>query len=479
MIVSFIFKSESGNLYIYDDEYRLSILIHPEFEKAYKKSNDADLYYIKKYAYLRSNGFFAKPRNVDFTTLEESMVKDNIINTKQVVFEATGLCNLNCTYCGLGDLYERYDERIGKRINTQNAINLLKYIFYLKPKKKSNKLTISFYGGEALLNMNFIKRIVEVVNLLNAEKEMDITYSMTTNATLIYKYIDFLAVNKFSLLISLDGNEDNHSYRVFNKTDKNSFQKVIKNIDMIQRNYPDYFSTNVNFNAVLHNRNSVKDIFEFIFMRYNKIPSISEINTRGVRLGGKELLNRMFQSKRKSETEFQREELDLVRITHGELSLYKELTDFLKYYSINYYISNVNALLYNVEKQLPTGTCTPFFKKIFLTNGNKLLPCEKVNYKYSIGKVYENVEINIPEITRQYNFYYEHIKKFCRKCYAYRFCRACMFQMENMENINTEMFVCDNFYDQKAFKHKLQRIFSFIEKYPNDFSQILENVIVE
>jgi len=479
MIKTFIHTSENNNLYLYDEQHRLSMLVHPVFKKAYENLKDADSYYTKKYMYLKDCGFFAEPKLADFITLEESIVKDNIINTKQIVFEVTDSCNLNCTYCGFGNLYEGYDDRSNKKINTLYAINLMKYIFDRKPMYENNKLIISFYGGEALLNMNFIKKIVEVANQLNVEKRFDLEYSMTTNATLINKHINFLATNKFSLLISLDGNEENHSYRVFSKNKKNSFQKVIENIDMIQRDYPEYFANYVRFNAVLHNRNSVKSIYEFIFFRYHKIPRIAELNIRDIKPDNKNMLEEIFHSKQKSEAEFQKEESNLLSITHGELSLYKELIDFLKYISINCYVSNINLLLHNVEKHLPTSTCTPFSKKIFLTNRNKLLPCEKINYKYSMGKVNENIEIDITEVTRQYNFYYKHFKKFCQSCYAYRFCGVCMFQTNSIDKIGSEEFVCENYYDQNTFKHKLHRLFSFLEKYPNDFSEILENIIIE
>ena len=478
MIQSLIHTSENGNLYLYDDRHRLSILVHPELEKAYKKSTDADPYYLKKYAYLEEHGFFAKPQLANFRTLEESMVRDNIINTQQVVFEVTDACNLNCRYCGFGEFYEGYDERTGKKINTHYAVNLLKYIFDHKHRNKKSKLFISFYGGEPLLNMNFIQQIVEVSKQLNAEKEFELEYSMTTNATLIHKCIDFLCANQFHLLISLDGNEANHSYRIFSKNKKNSFQKVIYNIDRIQRDYPEYFSTHVNFNAVLHDRNSVKEIHEFIFTRYKKITRITELNMRDMRSDNKEILKKMFHNKWKSEVEYQKENSDLSRITHSVLSLFMNLTNFLKYCSINYYLSNVNALLDIVEKQLPTGTCTPFSKKIFLTNRNKLLPCEKISYKYSMGEVNENVAIDIRDITKQYNFYYENFKKFCKTCYAHRFCGTCLFQMNNIDNINAEDFICNQFQDQNTFKNQLHQIFSFLEKYPDDFSEILENLIL-
>ena len=475
---SFIHTTDNGNLYLYYDQSRLSFLIHPEFERACKNETDVDLYYLKKYAYFIDHGFFDSQMITDFRKLEESEVVDNIFNTKQIVFEVTDSCNLNCTYCSLGELYEGYDERIEKKINTRYAINLLKYIFDIKPKNKNSRLFISFYGGEALLNMNFIKRIIEISKKLNEDKEFDLVYTMTTNATLIDRHIKFLYENKFKLLISLDGNEVNHSYRVLKKNNKNSFQKVIQNIDMIQKNYPEYFSSHVNFNAVLHNKNSVKEIYEFIYKRYNKIPRISELNTRDIRSDNESIIETMYHNRWKSEVEFQEEKSELSHITHSELVLFSELTNFLKYTSVNYYISNINALFHIKEKYLPSCTCTPFSKKFFLTNRNKLLPCEKISYNYSMGRVEENIEIDIPEITRRYNNYYDKLLNSCKSCYAYRFCSVCLFVLKNIE-IETDKFVCERYQDQKEFKNKLNRIFSFLEQYPTDFAEILENVILE
>ena len=452
------------------------MLLHPEFEKAFEKSTDVDSYYVKKYDYLKYHGFFSKTKQVDFITLDESMIKESIIQTNQIVFETTDYCNLKCSYCAFGELYEGYDARNYKNINTLNAILLLKYIFEINPKNKNRKLGISFYGGEPLLNIHFIKRIVKVADQLNAEKEIDISFIMTTNATLIHKYIKFLVDNKFRILISLDGNEGNNSYRVFSKNKKNSFHKVIENIDMIQKDYPDYFNNSVSFNAVLHNKNSVKDIYNFIYTRYNKIPRISELSLDDINPDNKGLLEKMFHSKRESEAEYLKEETNL--LPHESELLYSELTDFLKNCSINFYISNITSSLQDDVKYLPTSTCIPFSKKIFLTNRNRLLPCEKINHKYTFGNVNGDIEIDIPEITRQFNFYYENFKKVCQNCYAYRFCGLCMFQIENLNKLDTKAFICERFQDRKTFQNKLYRIFSFLEKYSNDYFQILENIVI-
>lgn len=128
MIKTLLHKTEKGNLYIYDDESRLSMLAHPNFENAYKKSDNADPYYLKKYDYLKNHGFFTNPKLPEFATLDESVVIDNIVNARQIVFETTESCNLNCTYCGLGEIYDITDERKEKKINEENAITFLKYI---------------------------------------------------------------------------------------------------------------------------------------------------------------------------------------------------------------------------------------------------------------------------------------------------------------------------------------------------------------
>jgi uncharacterized protein len=453
------------------------MLIHPEFRKAYDKLMDVDPYYLGKYEYLKNLDFFSKLKSVNFASIDESTVKSTIAQTTQIVFETTDFCNLDCSYCSFGDFYEGFDVRNQKNINIDHAVTLLKFIINLKPKNKKSKLFIGFYGGEPLFNGNFIKQIVNVANQLSSEKDMIVEYNITTNATLIQKHIHFLVKNRFEVLISLDGNEKNQSYRIFRENRKNSFQKVIDNIDMIQRDYPDYFENNVKFNAVLHDRNSVKEIYEFIYSRYQKIPRIAELSADDLNPDKKNIYNRMFHYKRKSEAEYLME--DSNQLPHEELLSFKEAIDFLKYYSVNFYVSNISDLLYGEKKYVPTNTCLPFWKKIMLTTGSKLVPCEKVNYhKYAIGEVNKEVVIDIQEITRKYNCYYDNIKKQCQNCYVNKYCNTCLFLTNNLEKLGTKEHVCQNFHNSEDFNNKLNHIFSFLEKYPNDFFQITENITI-
>ena len=352
-------------------------------------------------------------------------------------------------------------------------------MFELKVKHKERKLTISFYGGEPLVNIRFIKQIVEAARQLNVGKELELKFSMTTNATLIHKHIDFLVENQFGLLISLDGDEEGQSYRLFVKNNQNSFSRVIENIDMILRDYPEYFEKHVNFNAVLHNRNSIQSIHEFIYARYHKIPRISQLNTGELNPDKKELFEQMFHGRRKSEEDYPNEASDLLPGIREEFSSYKELSRFVKNCSINYYISNLLYLFYDRINMIPTGTCKPFSKKIFLDTQHNLYPCEKINYKYSMGKVNKNIMIDLSGIARQFTYYYEQFTKVCQNCYSSsRACTICMLTIGNLDKLDTEELVCYGFQDQEAFKAKLERVFSLFEKQPDDFLKITGKLMI-
>ena len=481
MMKSLVFKTENNNSYIYDDQFRLTLLIHHEFAKVYENNaiENVDPYYKKKYAYLKQHGLFLEPKVAEFGVLDEKMVKNSLVHTQQIVFEVTDFCNLDCTYCAYGEMYKGFDKRNFKNINEEYAINLLKYIFNNKPKCEKRKLYIGFYGGEPLYNGSFIRKIVDVSNSLNQEKGMDIEYSMTTNATLIHKYIDLLVDNKFRLLVSLDGGERNHGYRVFKGNKKNSHSIVIENLDLLQKKYPEYFIKSVDFNAVLHDKNSVQEIYEFIYSRYNKIPRIAELSFDDLNPEKRNMYEKMYQSKRESESKCLDYYSEVSYNAHTESIPFKDLTNFLKFYTVNFYVSNIKSLFQENEKNLPTCTCLPGQKKIMMTTRNKLLPCEKINYKFSIGNVDDNVNINITEITKRYKFYFDHMVNVCQQCYMYRFCGTCLFQLEQINEIGKEGFVCEFFSDSDDFRNKLSYTFSFLEKNPEDYFGIIENLILE
>ena len=153
--------------------------------------------------------------NKMFKIISPKDIEYNLIHTKQIVFEITDKCNLSCKYCGYADLYEGYDVRKGKELPFEKAKLLVDYLYSLWEQNRVNgviePVTIGFYGGEPLLNVNFMHQIISYIEKQDFVGKV-FSYNMTTNAMMLNKYMDFIVENEMQLLISLDGNETGQSY---------------------------------------------------------------------------------------------------------------------------------------------------------------------------------------------------------------------------------------------------------------------------
>lgn len=409
--------------------------------------------------------------------LTSKQIKSALANTPQITFEVTDACNLRCEYCAYGKLYSDYDNREDKVLSVEAAKRFIDYMTALwdSPENHSiyNNVYVSFYGGEPLLNMPFIKEIVSYLDTGGRAKHF--AYSMTTNAMLLDRHMDFLVEHDFSLLISLDGNAENNSYRV--KADgKPSFEQVTNNIDKIQAIYPDFFEKKVNFNAVLHDRNSVDNIHGFIKGRYGKTPLIGDINDIGIRDDMKEEFKRMYRNS--YESLFQSENYDEIE---KEMFLssptYHSATIFLMQNSPFKY-ENYNELLFGkneIEAFCPTGTCIPFSRKVFVTVNGKILPCERIGHQYSVGHVdAKGVILDFGAIAEKYNSYYSRFEKMCLLCKNQRNCIQCMFNLDGLEKGRCD---CNGFMDEKQYERYCQTQLAFFARHPDAYMEIMKNVI--
>jgi len=117
-------------------------------------------------------------------------------------------CNMRCSYC----FDDNYSDRIKCSYDPVMKIDQIDNIFSFIIKtydKSADKIIINFFGGEPLLNFEFIK---EFVNRAQEElKEIPFYYTTNTNLLLITKEIeDFIIKYKFGINISLDGKKESH-----------------------------------------------------------------------------------------------------------------------------------------------------------------------------------------------------------------------------------------------------------------------------
>ena len=115
-------------------------------------------------------------------------VKRSLSNSPQLTFELTDACNLRCEYCGYGKSYSDYDERKSTRLSPQRAKVLLDYLRSLWGSElnisHNQNVYISFYGGEPLMDVPFIKEIVSYIEEPDCPSR-SFTFNMTTNGILL------------------------------------------------------------------------------------------------------------------------------------------------------------------------------------------------------------------------------------------------------------------------------------------------------
>lgn len=487
-------KTKSGNNYYFNNISKSWLLIAPLLRGEIERENSGkselslytkrkvqgqnleNLYYKKKYKFLRDNNFFVEKLEIDnLDQLDGELVKQNLANTTQILFEVTENCNLSCKYCAYGEIYVRGLNRGRSIASIENASSFLKFVLsFINSEYNSTQKSISigFYGGEPLLGFDFIKEMVLFCNN-SYIKDNNLKFNITTNGILLQKYIEFLIQHQFSITISLDGDESNNEYRL-TKGGKSQYLKIVDNISYIQRNYPDYFKNNVTFNCVLHNKNSVSGIYSFFKEKFQKIPRILPLNDIGVLDEKKEVFFKMYRNYQEESQidkrftsmddeifETSLRVMDLASFIHSEIG--HNYTDYFGLY-----------MKEDGKRSFLTGTCLPFSKKIFLTVQGKILPCERIEDSFPLGKV-ENgvVKMNFGQIAEFYNRMFESIAKICTECYLKKSCRQCIYHLDGIKRFEP---ICKNVVTKSDYLMYLENMLNEIENDKKIYLKILSKM---
>lgn len=413
-----------------------------------------------------------------YRQIQQTDINNSLLNLNQLVFEVTDNCNLKCKYCGYGEFYDGYDNREAKNLPIEYAFKLIDYLSEIWSQGLTNatkQLTyISFYGGEPLMNMDFIKQCIEYIE--NKKLNRVIVYSMTTNAMLLDKYMDYLVMKQVRLLISLDGDKNSHSYRV-NQSGENSFDRVFSNIKLLQSKYSTYFDNNVNFNSVLHNRNTVAGVHNFIKSEFGKVPTISELNNSSIR--SDKIAE--FEATYRNKAEDLRQSENYEQLAKDMFMNEPNTNDLLLY--LHQYSGNVfrdyKSLLYNPENMsgTPSGTCTPFSKKMFVTVNGKILQCERIDHDFALGYVNsDGIHLDMALIAEKFNTWVGKIKKQCESCYRKQSCIQCVYYIDGIQQ---EKPMCIGFMNKEDFSKYQSYCLSHLKKNPHLYKQLLTDVLVD
>lgn len=118
-----------------------------------------------------------------------------------ILIMMTQTCNLACTYCYAGG--GTYGGST-KLMTEDGALRAIELMLERAPNRKD--FTVTFFGGEPLLNFRLLRRICDHCDQIAKARNVKFRFSMTTNGTIVTdEIITFLKSRRFDLMISFDG----------------------------------------------------------------------------------------------------------------------------------------------------------------------------------------------------------------------------------------------------------------------------------
>ncbi|MCR5243741.1 MAG: radical SAM protein [Bacteroidales bacterium] len=365
-------------------------------------------------------------------------------DTPHLLFEVTEKCNFECSYCGYGKNYIQPAIRplnANRKMRWETAKSILDTYFSIwkNPKYYNQHITISFYGGEPLLNYLLIERIVNYI-IENKPESINIQYHITTNGFFLKKYFSFLKENNFKIDVSLDGDQIANAYRRF-RNGKETFSIVKSNLDYIYNSFPEYFKNNLSFQSVINCNSPIIAVLSFFKSTYNTTTEIIEISKHNLCKGSN--IPELFRDiKIDMENSFYKDpevfkDLGIESPTKNKVrsSLkkvnphnYETYLDFFK-----------NNLSKNASRQKVSMTCFPFSGRMFVSTSGFIFPCEKADFEHALGQIVNNeIIIDYDRIANLYNTLYSSAEKLCSQCLNENDCGHCFLQDRELteEGIN-------------------------------------------
>ena len=235
-----------------------------------KEEDVAESELIKK---LYDDYFIFKERDTPKKLLEQFFKNYNYCSgTLRITLIFSEACNFRCDYC-----YEDYD---GHFIEEETKLGILNFIKQYTRENYTNKLVISWFGGEPTLFkdsvIDFMIKLREVIH-----PDINIVGFMTTNAYLLSKeaFDAYFQVGIVGYQITVDGFAHTHNKLRRSRDGKETWDTIINNLHAIANSmYDDVFVLlRINYNAEVY-----KDLISFIEFIKNEFNNAFVIHTHPI-----------------------------------------------------------------------------------------------------------------------------------------------------------------------------------------------------
>ena len=178
----------------------------------------------------------------------------------EFIIKIASRCNLNCTYCYEYNLGDESWKKMTKIINDQTINKIVEGIQVHCTKYNLEDVVISLHGGEPfLVGEEKFERILKKFNSLKMHGINPIISTQTNGTLVTDKYIKLIKDYNVQVSVSIDGNQNHNSSRVFHNN-KSSFKLAYNGILKLQNEIGHLFGGVL---AVIDINNDPVEVYKF------------------------------------------------------------------------------------------------------------------------------------------------------------------------------------------------------------------------
>ena len=401
----------------------------------------------------------------------EYNIKNNLY---QINIEVTEKCNLRCKYC-------IYNEDCNSNRNfgfRDMPIEIAKASIDYAAENSGDDIAVTFYGGEPLIKFDLIKECVDYSR--EKLKGKHLTFNLTTNLTLMTKEMAdyFASIKEFSLLCSLDGDEESHNaYRVF-KDGRGSFFDAIRGMKYLVEAMNEEASSRISINAVFAPPYSIEHV-ERIYNYFESLdwfpkdmritltyPSEGSVDDKN------EIEKLIYEKDGESYVFNPLVEWNSKMIENNSKGLTSFNDDSLIKRLLKIHNRRVEDVPFNLHGF--NSCCIPGARRLYISVSGELRVCERVGTSPDIGNIMDG-GVDVEKVRK---FYIDEYNKKsideCTNCWAINLCGICYATCYDKNGCNIEMKREECWKERRAVKKMLQEYFEIKDNNPKFISSLDE-----
>lgn len=394
-------------------------------------------------------------------------------NLQQLTLEVTGRCNFRCKYCIYSEEYDGNRDFNSEDMTWDTARKAID----LALAHSGDCVSITFYGGEPLLNYDLIKQSIDYSLLNRGDKE--ISYSFTSNLSLMTEEMAeyFASVPNLGVVASIDGPQEMHdAFRVY-ANNRPTFKDTLRGLERIAKAFKKT-GNELMVNAVYtppYSFEKSRKMDEF----FRSLPYLegAQIRVTYPSPGTLHNIEKLYEDGE--------DKIDSM-FDHGNPLSKWAWETFLSgtksSMAEQYVLDRLQIAHFRVLLEHPTnrhhfnGCCVPGVRRLYVKTNGELALCERIGNSPSIGNVDDGVDI-----ARVKQFYIDEYEKAslpdCANCWASNLCDLCYAHCYNDRGIDIaeKRTVCA--YNRERIVTSLCMYHYLLEEHPERL-EILKDIVM-